>query len=316
MSTAFGCTIQGRVEPAEVLRLVKAALDAGRRPRRPGRHRGLCRPAAGRDAVRAVPRSRGRQAVAAATSTTRAGWAWPTSSRRGRPACARFDACLGGIGGCPHAPGASGNVATEDVAYLFASMGVPTGLDFDALIALRAQIGALARRRAAARRALARRAAEDADRRPRMTTHADASQAAAAAGRAEGGRVHPHGDGPDLRHGAGRPGRRGDQGRADRRRPHAHAAGRGHRLLPDVQPQQEEHRRSTCTSPKAPPWRAGSRPAPTWWPRTSSPARWPSTGSTTPRCRSDNRAPDLRQPQGLPARARTTTAPRSTRWCR
>ncbi len=52
----------------------------------------------------------------------------------------RFDACTGGIGGCPHAPGASGNVATEDVAYLFASMGVPTGLDFDALIDLRTRV--------------------------------------------------------------------------------------------------------------------------------------------------------------------------------
>src|SRR5262249_23634449 len=52
----------------------------------------------------------------------------------------RFDACLAGIGGCPHAPGASGNVATEDVAYLFASMGVATGQDCDALIALRAKI--------------------------------------------------------------------------------------------------------------------------------------------------------------------------------
>ena len=53
---------------------------------------------------------------------------------------ARFDACLGGIGGCPHAPGASGNVATEDVAYLFRSMGVATGVDFDRLIALRARV--------------------------------------------------------------------------------------------------------------------------------------------------------------------------------
>jgi hydroxymethylglutaryl-CoA lyase len=59
--------------------------------------------------------------------------AWQTGVRR-------FDACLGGIGGCPHAPGASGNVATEDVAYLFASMGVATGLDFDALISLRARV--------------------------------------------------------------------------------------------------------------------------------------------------------------------------------
>ena len=59
--------------------------------------------------------------------------AWATGN-------SRFDTCLGGIGGCPHAPGASGNVATEDAAYLFASMGVVTGEDFDALIALRAQL--------------------------------------------------------------------------------------------------------------------------------------------------------------------------------
>lgn len=52
----------------------------------------------------------------------------------------RFDACLGGIGGCPHAPGASGNVCTEDLAYLLASMGVRTGLDIDALLALRRQL--------------------------------------------------------------------------------------------------------------------------------------------------------------------------------
>jgi hydroxymethylglutaryl-CoA lyase len=52
----------------------------------------------------------------------------------------RFDAALAGIGGCPHAPGASGNVATEDVAYLFASMGVATGLDFDKLMALRKRL--------------------------------------------------------------------------------------------------------------------------------------------------------------------------------
>ena len=61
-------------------------------------------------------------------------------SPRGRRASRRFDACLAGIGGCPHAPGASGNVATEDLVYLFASMGVPTGQDFDRLIALRAKV--------------------------------------------------------------------------------------------------------------------------------------------------------------------------------
>ena len=54
----------------------------------------------------------------------------------------RFDARLAGIGGCPHAPGASGNVATEDVACLFASMGVPTGLGPDRLVALRETVAA------------------------------------------------------------------------------------------------------------------------------------------------------------------------------
>ena len=52
----------------------------------------------------------------------------------------RFDACLAGIGGCPHAPGASGNVATEDLAYLLRSMGLDTGIDLPALLALRAQV--------------------------------------------------------------------------------------------------------------------------------------------------------------------------------
>src|SRR5436305_10509957 len=52
----------------------------------------------------------------------------------------RFDASLAGIGGCPHAPGASGNVATEDAAYMLASMGIATGLDFDALIVLRGRV--------------------------------------------------------------------------------------------------------------------------------------------------------------------------------
>ena len=49
----------------------------------------------------------------------------------------RFDACVAGIGGCPHAPGASGNVSTEDLVYLMHSMGLNTGIDFDRLLGLR-----------------------------------------------------------------------------------------------------------------------------------------------------------------------------------
>lgn len=139
ISTAFGCTIQGKVEEAEVLRLVQAALDAG------AEHVGLADTVGYADPLqvshlfaRCFAVAGERLACGHFHDTRGLGMAnvfaaWQVGVRR-------FDACLGGIGGCPHAPGASGNVATEDVAYLFASMGVPTGLDFDALIALRARL--------------------------------------------------------------------------------------------------------------------------------------------------------------------------------
>ena len=65
-----------------------------------------------------------------------------------------FDGSVGGLGGCPYAPGASGNVATEDLVYLFDGMGVPTGVDRDALVAcadwIREQLGGAGRGRVAA----------------------------------------------------------------------------------------------------------------------------------------------------------------------
>jgi hypothetical protein len=72
----------------------------------------------------------------------------------------RFDASLAGIGGCPHAPGASGNVATEDLAFMLASMGVDTGIDLErcSRCAPRWPAGSKAN---PARRAVARRPSED-----------------------------------------------------------------------------------------------------------------------------------------------------------
>lgn len=52
----------------------------------------------------------------------------------------RFDASLGGLGGCPFAPGASGNVSTEDLVHMFQAMGVDTGVDLDALLAVAAEL--------------------------------------------------------------------------------------------------------------------------------------------------------------------------------
>jgi hydroxymethylglutaryl-CoA lyase len=140
LSTAFGCTIQGRVEPAEVLRLVQAALDAGVDAI------GLADTVGYADPLHV--KALFEQAIDVAGDTLSCAHFHDTRGLGAANAFAawqagirRFDACTAGIGGCPHAPGASGNVATEDLAYLFASMGVSTGLDFERLLALRSRIG-------------------------------------------------------------------------------------------------------------------------------------------------------------------------------
>jgi hydroxymethylglutaryl-CoA lyase len=139
ISTAFGCTIQGRVEPAEVLRLVRAVRDAGVDRIGLADTVGYADPLQVQQLFASCLDAVGDTLSCAHFHDTRGLGvanvfaAWQAGMRR-------FDACTGGIGGCPHAPGASGNVATEDVAYLFASMGIPTGLDFAALLALRAQV--------------------------------------------------------------------------------------------------------------------------------------------------------------------------------
>ena len=139
ISTAFGCTIQGRVLPTEVLRLVQAALDAGADRVGLADTVGYADPLMVGNLFRRAFEIAGDRLDCGHFHDTR-GLGLANVFAAWQAGVTRFDVSLGGIGGCPHAPGASGNVATEDVAYLFASMGVATGLDFDQLIALRARV--------------------------------------------------------------------------------------------------------------------------------------------------------------------------------
>ena len=139
ISTAFGCTLQGKVESAEVLRLLRAVLNAGVDRVGLADTVGYADPSMVKSLFeQALPIAGDRLNCGHFHDTRGLGMAnvyaaWQTG-------ITRFDACLAGIGGCPHAPGASGNVSTEDVVYMFASMGVSTGQDFDQLIALRAKV--------------------------------------------------------------------------------------------------------------------------------------------------------------------------------
>ncbi|BDB28803.1 hydroxymethylglutaryl-CoA lyase [Cupriavidus sp. TA19] len=139
VGTAFGCTIQGRVEPDEVLRLMQALLDAGADRVSLADTVGYADPA--------MVRGLFERAIAIAGDRF---WCGHFHDTRGlglanvfaalEAGVTRFDACLAGIGGCPHAPGASGNVASEDLAYMLASMGIDTGIDIDRLLALREEV--------------------------------------------------------------------------------------------------------------------------------------------------------------------------------
>lgn len=139
MSTAFGCTIQGKVETSEVLRLLQAVLDAGVDHVGLADTVGYADPRMVSELFQAAFKIAGDKLNCGHFHDTR-GMGMANVYAAWQAGVTRFDACLAGIGGCPHAPGASGNVATEDVAFMLASMGIETGVDIEKLLALRQQL--------------------------------------------------------------------------------------------------------------------------------------------------------------------------------
>jgi hydroxymethylglutaryl-CoA lyase len=139
VGTAFGCTLQGRVEPAEVLRLMQALLDAGADRVSLADTVGYADPAMVRDLFEGALKIAGDRFCCGHFHDTR-GLGLANVYAALEIGVNRFDATLAGIGGCPHAPGASGNVATEDLAYMLQSMGLATGIDLPQLLALRGRV--------------------------------------------------------------------------------------------------------------------------------------------------------------------------------
>nr|WP_057927413.1 hydroxymethylglutaryl-CoA lyase [Burkholderia ambifaria] len=139
IGTAFGCTIQGRVEPDEVLRCMQALLDAGADRVSIADTVGYAGPAAVRALFERARRIAGDRFCCGHFHDTR-GLALANVYAALETGVARFDATLAGIGGCPHAPGASGNASSEDLAFMLDDMGIDTGIDLTALLALRAKV--------------------------------------------------------------------------------------------------------------------------------------------------------------------------------
>lgn len=139
MSVAFGCTIAGRVEEAETLRMCERAAQAGVDEVGLSDTSGYAEPRQVYRLFRALQSMLGERAGGAHFHNTRGqGLANVVSALDA--GVTTFDASQGGLGGCPYAPGASGNIVTEDLVFLLESMGYDTGVDIERLTAARASL--------------------------------------------------------------------------------------------------------------------------------------------------------------------------------
>jgi hydroxymethylglutaryl-CoA lyase len=136
LSTAFGCTIEGAVDEKEVVRLAVAIIDAGASSISLSDTVGYANPAQVARVFKAVRAEVGDKVGAAHLHNTR-GLGLANVVAALEADVRSFDASLGGLGGCPFAPGASGNIVTEDLVFMLDAMGMKTGIDLDALVACR-----------------------------------------------------------------------------------------------------------------------------------------------------------------------------------
>lgn len=141
VSTAFGCPYEGKVDPGRVAEVTGRLLALGCGQVSLGDTIGVGTPAEVRQVLRRLLPSVPSERLALHGHDTR-GTALANVLAALEEGLTTFDAAVGGLGGCPYAPGASGNLATEDLVYLLHGLGLETGVDFQRLVAA----GALAQR--------------------------------------------------------------------------------------------------------------------------------------------------------------------------
>lgn len=136
ISTAFGCTLQGSVRDEDVVWIAEELAKAGVDEIGLSDTTGMANPAQVRRLFKKVRAAIGDKTGAAHMHNTR-GLGLANCLAAFDVGVTTFDSSQGGLGGCPYAPGASGNVVTEDLVFMFEAMGVDTGINLEKLIAAR-----------------------------------------------------------------------------------------------------------------------------------------------------------------------------------
>lgn len=128
VSTVFGCPFEGAVKPARALRVIERLLKLGVDEISIGDTIGVATPDQVAPIFKPLLRMADKLKVAAHFHDTR-GTALANALEALRLGVRTFDSSAGGLGGCPFAPGAAGNLATEDLLYMLHGMGITTGID-------------------------------------------------------------------------------------------------------------------------------------------------------------------------------------------
>jgi hydroxymethylglutaryl-CoA lyase len=141
LSTAFGCTLEGAVPDSRLASLAERLMAAGCDEVGLSDTSGYADPRQVRRLVRLIRGVVGEAALTSLHLHNTRGLGLANALAGLEEGITTLDASLGGLGGCPFAPGASGNIVTEDLAFMLEAMGLKTGVDLPALLAVRRQLG-------------------------------------------------------------------------------------------------------------------------------------------------------------------------------
>jgi hydroxymethylglutaryl-CoA lyase len=137
LSTAFGCTIEGPVPEETVVRLAEQSIVAGALGVGLSDTTGYANPAQVKRLVRRVKAAVGEDRLNSLHLHNTRGLGLANALAGLEEGITTLDSSLGGLGGCPFAPGASGNIVTEDLVFMLEAMGIATGVDLDKLLRVR-----------------------------------------------------------------------------------------------------------------------------------------------------------------------------------
>jgi len=137
LATAFGCTIDGPVAVTDVMRVAEEFLKRGADRISVADTVGYANPGQVKSLFEELYRTVGTDVAVGAHFHDTRGLGMANAFAALEAGVRELDACLGGLGGCPYAPGASGNIVSEDLVFMLEAMGMRTGIDLDALVACR-----------------------------------------------------------------------------------------------------------------------------------------------------------------------------------